>query len=293
MSRFRRPRADPTGRVVESFGREWKRFSNESLSESELVAMFESYMAIFPWQSLPDDAVGFDAGCGSGRWAQFVAPRVGHLHCIDASEAALKVARRVLSDCDNVDFRQEDLRDFSVEDSSCDFGYSLGVLHHIPEVEAALATCVAKLKPGAPFLCYLYYDLEEAGYCRRFLLLMVSCGRWLVSRSPWLVRSLIADGLALTVYLPLARLARAVERFGKDPSRVPLFQYRNRSFYVMRNDSLDRFGTRLEKRFSRQQVRELFRLSGLQDPVFSNEPPWWVVLGWRGSEDRPGSFPER
>jgi methylase of polypeptide subunit release factors len=32
-------------------------------------------------------------GCGSGRWARFVAPHVGRLHCIDPS-SALAVARQ-------------------------------------------------------------------------------------------------------------------------------------------------------------------------------------------------------
>ncbi len=136
-------------RVVKAFGEEWDRFSNEPLSDSELSEMFEAYMAVFPWDRLPDGAVGFDAGCGSGRWAKFVAPRVGHLHCVDASNQALAVARRVLRGFDNVDFRHETLGDLSIKDSSCDFGYSLGVLHHISETEDALAACVAKLRPGA------------------------------------------------------------------------------------------------------------------------------------------------
>lgn len=29
--------------------------------------------------------IGFDLGCGSGRWAFFVAPKVAKLHCIDRS----------------------------------------------------------------------------------------------------------------------------------------------------------------------------------------------------------------
>ena len=278
-------------RVVKAFGEEWDRFSNEPLSDSELSEMFEAYMAVFPWDRLPDGAVGFDAGCGSGRWAKFVAPRVGHLHCVDASNQALAVARRVLRGFDNVDFRHETLGDLSIKDSSCDFGYSLGVLHHISETEDALAACVAKLRPGAPFLAYLYHDLEEAGPARRLLLSVVGSVRWLVSRLPRHAKALIADVLAFAIYLPLARLARVVERLGGDPSGLPLFQYRSRSFYVMRNDALDRFGTRLEKRFSRTQILELFHGAGLEDVVFSGDPPWWVALGWRPPEGKPGSVP--
>ncbi len=44
--------------------------------------------------NLPEDAEGFDVGCGSGRWAKLVAPRVGRLHCIDPS-VALDSAKKI------------------------------------------------------------------------------------------------------------------------------------------------------------------------------------------------------
>ena len=271
-------------RVVEGFGDEWSRFPNETLTAVELREMFELYASIFPWDDLPEGAEGFDAGCGSGRWARFFAPRVGRLHCIDASESALGVARTVLAGQDNVEFHHEDLGSMGLEDASCDFGYALGVLHHIPDTEAATATCVAKLKPGAPFLVYLYHDLEGLGWMQCRILGVVTVVRVVVSRLPSRLRALVADLLASVVYWPLARLALLVERHGADPSRVPLFQYRNRSFYVMRNDALDRFGTSLEKRYSMEEVRVLLEGAGLENVVFSEGPPWWVAIGWRRSD---------
>ena len=268
-------------RVVEAFGDEWARFTNADLDAAELGVMFEDYASIFPWSELPVGAVGFDAGCGSGRWAAFFAPRVGHLHCIDASARALEVARASLGDRGNVSFRHEDLSSIGLPEESCDFGYSLGVLHHIPDTADALRACVRRLRPGAPFLVYLYYDLEGAGRVRRSLLLMVTTVRTVVARLPRVLRHLVADVLAISVYWPLARLAGVVERLGRDPVRLPLFQYRNRSFQVMRNDALDRFGTRLEKRFSRQEVLELLEDAGLVDIEFSDGPPWWVAVGRR------------
>ena len=112
---------------------------------------------------------------------------------------------------------------------------------------------------------------------------MVTSVRTVVARLPRVLRHLVADVLAMSVYWPLARLARVVERLGRDPVRLPLFQYRNRSFQVMRNDALDRFGTRLEKRFSRQEVLQLLEDAGLVDVEFSNGPPWWVAVGRRAA----------
>ena len=84
-------------KTVQDFGREWTTFDQAELSATEAREHFERYFRIFPWGSLPNDAVGFDAGCGSGRWARFVAERVGTLYCFDASAAAAGVARRNLS----------------------------------------------------------------------------------------------------------------------------------------------------------------------------------------------------
>jgi SAM-dependent methyltransferase len=274
--------------VVAAFGDEWTRFSNELLGDDELAEMFQAYTSTFPWADLPEGAVGYDAGCGSGRWARFFAPRVGLLHCVDASAAALSVARSVLVEHSNVEFHHADLTDMDIDDDSCDFGYSLGVLHHVPDTALATRSCAAKLKPGAPFLVYLYYDLEDESLSRRSLLRIVTGLRHIIARLPRPAKVVVADAIAAVVYLPLARLAKLVDRLGGDSSSIPLFQYRNRSFYVMRNDSLDRFGTRLEKRFSREEVQQLLEGSGLERVVFSPGPPWWVATAWRPSDGQVG-----
>src|SRR5215212_5710119 len=102
MARTAMGNVDPG--TVAGFGAEWTRFDQSELSRAELEDLFGLYFATFPWDRLPERAVGFDLGCGSGRWARCVAPRVGRLHCVDASEAALAVARKNLAGQDNCEF---------------------------------------------------------------------------------------------------------------------------------------------------------------------------------------------
>jgi SAM-dependent methyltransferase len=135
--------------TVRDFGREWQRFDQAAVDEADSSRLFQEYFAVFPWQSLPDHAVGFDAGCGSGRSAALVAPRVGHLNCVDASVEALAVARNKLAAQTNVSFHEASLGAMPLADGSMDFGYSLAVLHHLSDPHAGLAACVKKLKPGA------------------------------------------------------------------------------------------------------------------------------------------------
>ena len=63
-------------KVVNDFGREWKAFNHQDIDSSLLDSAFDSYFHIFPFENLKD-AEGFDMGCGSGRWAKFVASKVG------------------------------------------------------------------------------------------------------------------------------------------------------------------------------------------------------------------------
>jgi ubiquinone/menaquinone biosynthesis C-methylase UbiE len=246
--------------------------------------MFDSYFSIFPFDDLPPAAEGFDLGCGSGRWGLLMAPRVGRLHCIDPSQMALDVARRRLGDCANVEFHLASVADIPLDDGSQDFGYCLGVLHHIPDTEAGMLSCVRKLKPGAPFLVYLYYDFENRPPWFQVLWRITDVARHGVSRLPFPARKAVTSTIAATVYFPLARTARYLERRGRDVTSLPLSAYRNSSFYIMRTDALDRFGTRLEKRFSKAEIEKMMRRCGLEEIVFSDTVPHWVACGRKRAE---------
>src|ERR1700752_4453987 len=86
--------------VVRGFGEEWARYDQRQLADADARRQFDAYFRIFPWNTLPERAEGFDLGCGSGRWAKLVAPRVAMLHCIDPS-SALDVARSALKEYSN------------------------------------------------------------------------------------------------------------------------------------------------------------------------------------------------
>ena len=240
-------------KVVQGFGDEWNRFTQSELSSKELKDVFRLYFSIFPWDRLPKDAVGFDLGCGSGRWAKLVAPRVKKLHCIDPS-LALDIARKNLMEFKNCEFHNATVDEIPLKDNSMDFGYSLGVLHHCPDTQAGLDECVKKLKIGAPFLVYLYYDFDNRPWWFRIIWRITDLIRRVISRMPYSLRYWASQIIAATVYFPLARLSWAVEEIGFSSKNIPLSIYRNLSFYLMRTDALDRFGTRLEQRFSYNQI---------------------------------------
>ena len=267
--------------VVNGFGEEWTKFDQRELTGEEFEQLFNAYFRIFPWHLLPGSAVGFDLGCGSGRWARGVVSRVGTLHCIDASPKALEVARRNLAHEPGVRFHLASVDEIPLPDGSMDFGYCLGVLHHVPDTMGGLCAAAAKLKRGAPFLVYFYYAFDNQPSWFRLLHRVTESIRWLLSRCPFWIRYLSTQVIAAMVYWPLARSARFLERTGIAVQSFPLSFYRNRSFYTMRTDALDRFGTRLEKRYTQAEIHQMMELSGLTDIVFSDRPPFWCAVGIR------------
>lgn len=262
--------------VVDGFGDEWTRFDQSELSSEELKRLFESYFRIFPWEDLPEQATGFDLGCGSGRWAKLVAPRVGKLHLIDPSKA-IDVAKANLAGIGNCEFHQASVDEIPLPDGSCDFGYSLGVLHHVPDTEAGIRKCVSKLKKGAPFLLYLYYQFDNRPAWFRAIWMISDQFRKIVSRLPNGLRYLASQVIAAFIYYPLAKTAKLLEKLGMRVGLFPLSQYRNSSFYVMRTDALDRFGTRLEKRFTKSEIAKMMIDAGLKDIRFGDEIFWTAV----------------
>jgi len=207
------------------------------------------------------------------------------LHCIDASPAALEVARRTLQDVPNCRLHRASVDTLPLADGSMDFGYSLGVLHHVPDTAAAIASAARALKPGAPLLLYLYYALENRPWWYRTLWHASDRGRRCVAALPHPAKLAATTVIAAAVYLPLARFARALERRGRDVEGLPLAAYRHRSFYTLRTDAYDRFGTRLEQRFTAAEIERMMRAAGLVDIAFSPEPPFWCALGRRAAAD--------
>ncbi len=268
--------------TVVGFGSEWSKFNQSKLSATEAKLLFDRYFSIFPWKKINKNSVGFDMGCGSGRWAKFIAPMVKKLHCIDPSDAIF-IAKEQLSTYHNCEFHNVSVGNPVLKKNSMDFGYSLGVLHHVPETQLAINDCVNILKKGSPFLIYLYYNFDNRGFVYKLIWRLTDLVRKMICRLPFALRSKVCDIVALLIYWPLARTSLVLEKIGFNnfAERLPLTSYSKLSFYTMRTDALDRFGTRLEKRFSRENIKKMMCDAGLVNILFSEKFPYWVAIGYK------------
>ena len=267
-------------KVVDDFGNEWDQY-DQSNFENGFEEAFSQYFALFPDHYLNKDSVGFDAGCGSGRWARYIAPKVKKLYLLDPSKKALNVAKRNLSNNVNCIFECCSINDSSIKPESMDFGYCLGVLHHLPDTKSALKNCISKLKNGAPFLLYIYYRFDNKPFWFKYIWKISDLLRSLICILPFKVKLFVTQFIALIVYFPLSRFSLILDLLGFDISNIPLSDYRNKPFYFMTTDSLDRFGTRLEKRFTKIEILMMMKECGLSSIEFSSSPPYWVAIGYK------------
>jgi len=264
--------------VVQSFGDEWEKFDHFDHHTINKIA--EEYFDIIDDTILNKNSYAIDIGCGTGRWSKYISSRAGFIECVDPSKAIFS-ADRLLADIDNVRLSQASTESLPFPDETFDFAMSIGVLHHIPDTQKAMNDCVKKVKKGGYFYCYLYYDLDNRGAGYKALFKASDLIRRVVCRLPQPLKKASCDALAVTLYMPWVLLSRFFVGIGmrEFAKKIPLAAYENKSFFVIRNDSLDRFGTKIEHRYSRKEVIDLMQKAGLSNIKVSNNTPFYHAVG--------------
>jgi ubiquinone/menaquinone biosynthesis C-methylase UbiE len=265
-------------KVVESFGEEWKKFN--SFDEAEIDKIGKQYFDILPNSIYSSNVTVLDVGCGTGRWTKYLAGKVGLIDAVDPSEAIF-AADKFLNDCPNVRLTKATSESLPFADNTYDMVMSIGVLHHIPDTKKAMMDCVSKVKRGGYFYTYLYYSLDNRGKLFKAIFWASNLLRRFISTLPTGPKKFTCDILAVVIYMPFVLMARFLHAIGlkKAASRLPLSIYRDKSFFIIRNDALDRFGTSLEQRFSKQQIYEMMSQCGLTEIQFSDMEPYWHAIG--------------
>lgn len=264
--------------VVQSFGDEWLKFHD--FSDEIIKECAEEYFDILDETIVNKNTYALDVGCGTGRWTKYLSKKAGFIEAIDPSNAII-AADKLLGNIENVRLTKASTETLPFKDNSFDFAMSIGVLHHIPDTQQAMKDCVKKVKPGGHFYCYLYYNLEGQSKLFKLLFWLSDLIRKAVCRLPAGLKKIVCDILAVIIYMPFVLWVRFLVLIGLRPlaKKMPLSAYNNKSFFIIRNDALDRFGTKLEQRFSKKQVETMMQNCGLQEILVSPGVPYYHAIG--------------
>ena len=266
--------------VIKDFGREWKTFNHNHVNKKIQKENFNQYFYQFPFSKLKKKSIGFDAGCGSGRWAKFILAKGFKVNCIEPSDAII-VAKKNLKKFKNVNFLKVKIQDCKLETNSQDFGYCLGVLHHTENVKENLSVCHKILKKNSPFLLYLYYNFDNKSKIYYHVWKFSDFFRKGISLLPFRLKKIICFLIAIFIYVPLSKSCLLLEKIGIPTNNIPLNYYKDKNFYIIYNDSLDRFGTKLEKRFSKKEIKKMLLETGFNNIKFNKSMPYWTVLSYK------------
>jgi len=267
--------------VVSDFGDEWIKF--DSFDTEELATIGDTYFNLLESRSITDKSEVLDIGCGTGRWAYYLADQVGFIEAIDPSKAVIS-ASKLLAKKKNTRITQCDLENIPFDEKSFDLVYSLGVLHHMPDTKEAINIATTFVKTNGYLLLYLYYSLDNRGLLFKSIFHISNLFRQVICRLPKGLKQIVCDVIGLFVYYPLVGLAKLLKRANVSKSiwsKLPLSVYAENdcSLQILRNDALDRFGTKLENRFSRVEIKSMMENAGLDNIEFSENAPYWVAIG--------------
>jgi len=120
-------------------------------SRPDLVPEFESILrTAFP------DGTGrlLDIGCGSGLYFPLLAPMAEQLVGVDISAGMIRAAQTLVEkkELANVELRVASAVELPFDDASFDSVLGFDVLHHVPDIDAAVAEAARVLRPGGRFV---------------------------------------------------------------------------------------------------------------------------------------------
>jgi ubiquinone/menaquinone biosynthesis C-methylase UbiE len=228
--------------------------------------------------------IGIEVGSGCGYDTYIMAkgnPSV-KLISIDISDGIFNTGR-LTAGLGNVMAVKCSALDIAVKDSSLDFAYSFGVLHHTQDPARGLLEIARVLKKGSPAFVYLYEDHSE-NVVKYTLLKFVTGVRRLTVRIPkkilftlsWILSPLVF--ITFTLPSKVMRMFKATRHIAEN---MP-FNF-GTGLFSLRGDLYDRFGAPIEYRFSRKGMNDLFVKCGFSGTHITRlrDTAGWVAWGFK------------
>ncbi len=137
--------------TAKNFGEQWLVFDHVSAHHEE---QFKDWIAPVTPEFVRGSTV-IEAGCGKGRHTRAIAEwGARDIIGVDLS-AAVEAAYQNTRDLENAHIIQADIYRLPLK-PVFDYGFSVGVLHHLPDPRAGFDSLVKSLKPGGAVSAWVY-----------------------------------------------------------------------------------------------------------------------------------------
>lgn len=245
----------------ERFGYSWDHYAELLPQHEEQFLRWTTLDKSF-WR----DRHFLDAGCGIGRnsyWPMTYGAFGGL--AVDVDDRTLGRARQNLAKFPDVEVRNQSIYEITEADTF-DIAFSIGVVHHLSDPDAAVARLARAVKPGGCVLVWLY-GRENNGWIVR---LFNPLRHAVFSRLPL--------GLVHALSWPLTALLWCCLRMGVPPG--PYYRLiRGFSFGHLRAIVFDHMIPRIARYYTRAEAEELLARTGLTDirTTWVNENSWTVI----------------
>ena len=269
--------ADAIRRTRESFGFQWTQFSEMVIDFRD---NFLKYIEPLDESFFPGK-IGLDLGCGFGRHiynaAKFGAEMIG----VDLSDAIESTRANTLG-LPDVHLVQANVYHLPIRHGVLDFAYSIGVLHHTPDPEAAFRCLVPLVKPGGSVFVWVYSK------SRSVLNFCIESVRAITTRLPRRVQKGISLAAALVDYggfIVPYKIAAATPGFRSLVEKLPVARlklYAVYPFQVVYADWFDRLAAPIRFYYDADDMKAWLSRASLSRQKISPTG----LFGWRAYGER-------
>lgn len=274
-------------RTAAAFGWEWKAFPG---IDDHHEQQFLDWIAPAGRETFAN-AVVLEGGCGKGRHTRLAATwNAAAVIGVDLSEAA-DVAFANTRGLANAHVIQADLLRLPLKERFCDYAFSVGVLHHLPDPAAGFASLAGAVRPGGLLSVWVYGEENNEWIAR----IVSPLRNRVTSRIPSWLLYLISMVLALPLWLVLTTVYRAAGHSSMAWLRRYLFYYPYLSYICrfpyreVHHIVHDHLAAPVAHYLRREQVQAWYDAAGATESVVS----WHNKNSWRGFGRMPGKGKER
>lgn len=279
-------RTEESLRTASAFGWEWQAFSR---IDDHHEQQFLDWIAPARPEAFHGRIV-LEGGCGKGRHTRLAA-RYGAAAVIgvDLSDA-VDVAFDNTRDEAAAHIVQADLLKLPLRQASCDYAFSVGVLHHLPDPTAGFRALASKVRPGGAVSVWVY-GAENNGWISH-IVSPIRAG--ITSRLPPRVLHAVSFAVAVPLWLALYAAYRPARRPGLAWMRR-LLPYDSYLAYIsgfpfreIHHIVHDHLAAPTAHYLRREVVERWYRSIGARDVVIG----WHNRNSWRGYGMLPAAADE-